>query len=341
MRQLTQLGLLVHAITVQTGYCFFFPSFGPPSLESYNVDENAVSVSGLSSGASMAVQFHAAFSSRVMGLGVMAGVPYGCAGLTGMTIPLCTLSPSLINTQVLISGTESAAVIGAIDNTNNTANDKIFIYNGLSDSVVNSDVGQKLVEFYQHFTSNQGNIMTKLDLDAEHGVPTLQYGGPCTSFNPQYLLNCNYWTAYHMLNHIYGGQLQEPTASTTQSGQFLQFDQSDMFHLSTPGMYSMDTIGYIYVPSGCADKTTECKLHIAFHGCQQGRYFIGNTFARHAGYNEVGELNNILILYPQVISSLTNPLGCWDWWGYTGIYYRTQYGFQMTAVRRMMEAVIG
>ena len=38
-----------------------------------------------------------------------------------------------------------------------------------------------------------------------------------------------------------------------------------------------------------------------------------------SGYNEVGELNNIVILYPQTIRSLTipyNPNACFDWWGY-------------------------
>ena len=46
---------------------------------------------------------------------------------------------------------------------------------------------------------------------------------------------------------------------------------------------------------------------------------IGDVFARNAGYNQVGELNNIIILYPQAIAAtgLGNPLGCWDWWEYT------------------------
>ena len=97
----------------------------------------------------------------------------------------------------------------------------------------------------------------------------------------------------------------------------------------------MDSIGYLYVPKACADNncknvliTSEikiqlilkfiikvCKLHIALHGCGQGRHRIGNEYARYAGYNEVADLNNIIILYPQADSSLlSNPNGCWDWW---------------------------
>ena len=51
------------------------------------------------------------------------------------------------------------------------------------------------------------------------------------------------------------------------------------------------------------------------------RIYIDDEYVQHAGYNEVGELNNIIILYPQVILIATNPGGCWDWFGYTGYYY--------------------
>jgi hypothetical protein len=43
------------------------------------------------------------------------------------------------------------------------------------------------------------------------------------------------------------------------------------------------------------------------------REFIGRTFVEHAGYNPVAEVNNIIILYPQISRSLVNPQGCYDW----------------------------
>jgi poly(3-hydroxybutyrate) depolymerase len=50
---------------------------------------------------------------------------------------------------------------------------------------------------------------------------------------------------------------------------------------------------------------------------------INDEFARNSGYNEVGEANNIIILYPQATVSYVpnNPNGCWDWWGYTNNKY--------------------
>lgn len=44
------------------------------------------------------------------------------------------------------------------------------------------------------------------------------------------------------------------------------------------------------------------------------RQIIGTTFAEHAGYNQVAEVNNIIILYPQTHSSTLNPNGCFDWY---------------------------
>ena len=39
----------------------------------YDVDKNQISVSGLSSGAYFAVQFHVSFSKTIMGAGIVAG----------------------------------------------------------------------------------------------------------------------------------------------------------------------------------------------------------------------------------------------------------------------------
>jgi len=57
---------------------------------------------------------------------------------------------------------------------------------------------------------------------------------------------------------------------------------------------------------------------ISLHAC---RYLLKDKFARYTGYNEAGELNNIIIIYPQAVAVIDNPMGCWDWWGYTVKYY--------------------
>ena len=89
-------------------------------------------------------------------------------------------------------------------------------------------------------------------------------------------------------------------------------------------MYSMDLCEMsksIRVPPDKLQRPL-CNVSLQmkdFTGCC--RYRLGDEFARNAGYNQVGELNNIIMLYPQAISTGVNPMGCWDWWGYTVSFY--------------------
>jgi poly(3-hydroxybutyrate) depolymerase len=99
----------------------------------------------------------------------------------------------------------------------------------------------------------------------------------------------------------------------------------------------------LYVPSSCADGEA-CGVHVVLHGCQQSVEFVGDTFSAGAGYNEWAESNNLLVLYPQVASSKIaplNPLGCWDWWGYTGDDYATKTGSQVAVIMATLESLSG
>ncbi|KAK3577426.1 hypothetical protein CHS0354_032275 [Potamilus streckersoni] len=268
--------------------------------------------------------------------------PFACSGGIAATALLCMQTPSIVSPTALEAIVTSGANVGNVDATSNLLHDKVYIFDGQFDSVVNPGIGPKIQQFYGHFISDTGHIKTVFDIQAEHGQPTDNFGGPCNKLShTDFMLNCNYSAAFDLLNFIYGGHLKRPNAHTSPAGKLLKFNQEVFFYVSTPSMYSMDDIGFIYVPSRCLDKSRSCKLHIAFHGCLMGQRYIGENYVSHAGYNEVGELNNIIILYPQVIKSLTNPQGCWDWWGYTGILFATKSGFQITAVERMLSKVLG
>jgi poly(3-hydroxybutyrate) depolymerase len=90
-------------------------------------------------------------------------------------------------------------------------------------------------------------------------------------------------------------------------------------------------------------------VHVALHGCRQGLEAIGERFVREAGYNRWADANRIVVLYPQAIARngpgfarwrwtyVTNPRGCWDWWGYTGPLYHTQAGPQVRAIKAMVD----
>src|SRR5690348_12922961 len=79
-------------------------------LSGYNVDASQASVSGLSSGGYMAVQFEVAFSSLVRGAGIIAGGPYYCAhgdpitatSVCSCTAFFCNTRPRAIGVKTLV-----------------------------------------------------------------------------------------------------------------------------------------------------------------------------------------------------------------------------------------------
>jgi hypothetical protein len=72
-----------------------------------------LSVSGLSSGAFAAVQYHVAFSGDLLGVGVIAGGPYWCAmGTLAYATTACMTQPELIDLTLLWGATTVAANLG-------------------------------------------------------------------------------------------------------------------------------------------------------------------------------------------------------------------------------------
>jgi len=49
--------------------------------------------------------------------------------------------------------------------------------------------------------------------------------------------------------------------------------------------------------------------------------FTSENHILQSGYLELGELNRVIMLFPQVLSSEKNGIGCWDSFGYSGTFY--------------------
>src|SRR3954471_7708961 len=84
-------------------------------LGSYPVDPAKVSISGISSGAFMANQFHIAHSDLIMGAGIVAGGLYGCAvqsvdgnghpsSLISIAVGPCMTAPGLLGSAGIYVG---------------------------------------------------------------------------------------------------------------------------------------------------------------------------------------------------------------------------------------------
>ncbi|CAH1779149.1 unnamed protein product [Owenia fusiformis] len=307
-------------------------------LGEYNVDSNAISVSGISAGGAMAQQMHVAFSSSIMGMASFAGIPYFCAEGQIMNTLLCMNTPEYIKVADLISETKRAEGAGQINQVSNMKNDRVFLFHGSKDGTVAPAASKKSKEYY---TKYGANILTEFTLPAGHGMPTSNYGIPCGDSGDAYINNCKYDGAGVALQHIYGNLNPKGNGA---SGTFQEFDQGEF--VNSVGR-SFAKRGFMYVPSSCASKVTPCRLHFAFHGCLQSRSDVQARYARNAGYNEWAETNNIIVVYPQAQPNMLvgNPNGCWDWWGYDdpsvfdpSVYHLTS-GPQMVAVKAMIDRI--
>jgi poly(3-hydroxybutyrate) depolymerase len=321
------------------------PGIAAPSLLTYNVSKTQTSVSGISSGAYMAVQFGTAWSSIIKGVGAIAGGPFGCSeGSGSAALSTCMVGMPAVDLRTLIGRTDSWSSGGAIDKASNLATQKIYLFNGYNDSVVARSVGNALNEFYLHYQpTSKGNIFYQTAIGAGHSQVTLAFGGKCSENGGVYINRCDYDQAGVILQHIYG--VLQPRNSGALTGQLLTFGQGDFTTPKQPVDDSMDDTGFVYVPSSCATNEP-CRLHIALHGCLQSSSNIGQDFVRHAGYNEWADTNHIIVLYPQTRPlGLTNPQACWDWWGYLDKdptvtpTYLLKSGQQIQAIKAMVDRV--
>jgi hypothetical protein len=330
------------------------PGEAAQPLPGYNADPAETSVSGVSSGAYMAVQFHVAHSARVRGVGAIAGGPYYCAQNRSSQAIFNCMKPDPVTplpaVAQLVSATEALARSGAIDDPGHLRTAKVWLFSGLKDELVHSAVVGALKEYYRAYV-NENNITYKNDLEAGHAMITENYGNPaCSATKSPYINDCDYDGAGALLASLYGSGAPLNPPSTRLTGTFIEFDQKEFLPRGNAYAHSLSDSGFAYIPKVC--ESTACRVHIALHGCQQNAGQVGDAFYRNAGYNPWADTNGIIVLYPQTIpryglswqgwsfwtmNNVQNPLACWDWWGYDGSDYHTKNGVQIKALKGMLD----
>lgn len=329
------------------------------------------SVSGISSGAYMAGQFQLAHGDVVVGAGIIAGGPYGCAesifaGLmpgpgsaminATKAINGCMLNAMKLwnvpNPPALADRAHRLAQSQAIAPIDQTISDRVYLFSGKSDRTVAPPIVAAAATFYNLLGMPQNQIKFVTDINAGHAFVTENQGAECTVTAKPYVVDCDYDQAGELLSFIYG-QLNPPSAKP--DGSFIVFDQRS-FTSDLP-THGMDDAGVVYVPQSCRDGgngatamsspntpspgQTGCRVHIAFHGCGQNRALAGDAFVHQTGFTRWADNNRLIVLFPQAAASALNPQGCWDWWGYTGRDYLTRKAPQIIAVRRMLGRLAG
>jgi poly(3-hydroxybutyrate) depolymerase len=332
----------------------------PVGLRGYNAAIGESSISGISSGAFMAVQFGTAWSSVIKGVGVVAGGPYWCAKadaldvITGYWAPVwratgaCMKGPaSDLDIKEFTDKADAKAAAGEIDPLSHVGRQKVYLFHGYNDTIVDKAATDAAADFYRHYLgpANRGNLFYQTTLGAGHSFVVTKEGAPglndCKGNIEPYIDQCGYDQAGIVLQHIYG-RLNRPNRAQL-TGTVKSFDQSVYTKPHLPDALSMGDTGYVFVPEDC-ERGAACRVHVALHGCKQDVGDIGRRFVDEAGFNAWADVNYLIILYPQTKTSPFapgNPQACWDWWSYVDHEdsYVTKSGAQIKAIKAMLDAL--
>ncbi|MEK8105842.1 PHB depolymerase family esterase [Micromonospora sp. M12] len=124
-------------------------------------------------------------------------------------------------------------------------------------------------------------------------------------------------------------------------GTLVRFSQNTFAVNGWANGLSMGANGFAYVPSACGAGQS-CRLLVALHGCAQSSGAVGTAFVDRANLNQYADTNNLIVLYPQAGTSLNNPNGCWDWWGYLGATnFPIKGGAQVETIMNMVRRLDG
>jgi poly(3-hydroxybutyrate) depolymerase len=305
-------------------------------LPALGADAGNVTVSGLSSGGFMAVQFHVAYSASVRGAGVLAGGPYYCARDRGLLAVSACMSPTALfptpPLERLLREVDAQAAAQHIDAPAHLAASRVWLFSGGKDETVKTRVVDLTHDFYRTWLPAPAVLYERVPA-AGHALlnPDARAAGECSGSNSPYINQCGDFDAPgRLLTHLLGALA--PKAAST-GGERLIFDQGEF--VAGGKTASMDEKAYVYIPRRC--RAGGCGVHVVFHGCKQQAEVVGETFVRETGYDRWAESNRLIVLYPQTLSNTSNPGGCWDWWGHTGRGYHLRSAPQMRAVKAMID----
>lgn len=298
--------------------------------------QKTITVSGVSSGGYMSNQFHVAHSDMVSGVGIISAGPYFCSQGNLMTaMGQCLADGSALAGKDLKAALAHSESKQSIAPLSHLQQDKVWLLHGTLDKRVGRAVNDALYEQYQAVVA-PNSIKYVSDKPFNHHLPTLTFGVKCDEAASPFIAACDYDAAGEMLSWITAPK-DTANASTQTEGGFYTLAQKSEIDGTATGLAEE---AWLYVPKQCA-KGGFCQLHISFHGCQQNTASIGLNYVKKGGFNAWADKLDLVVLYPQIASgNALNPLACWDWWGYTGSEFHTQFGPQIKATKQLANSLM-
>ena len=289
---------------------------------------NDVSLSGVSAGAAMAVQYAVAHSASIVGVGAVAAPGWGCAeGRIAQAINDCMCGRHAVDSKVATARALAGSKEGDIDplpSGKPRALKRSYVFHSAGDATVVAQPARAGIDFLASFTGaapvvDSGNPGDGSN-QAGHGIISPDGSDSCSGAASTYVRRCGAEdNAGKLFLALYGqGAAYDAggRVNAIPAADVWQFDQQPMidavkqdagtiaadsllfFMFPTKSLrrqnLDMASTGYLYVPPNCRRAGSQCAVHIALHGCKQD----AKNFATTAGYNNWAEHYKVIVVYP-------------------------------------------
>ncbi|HEX8602788.1 MAG TPA: PHB depolymerase family esterase [Pseudoduganella sp.] len=291
-------------------------------------DPGEVSISGVSAGAAMALQYAVAHSASITGVGAIAGPPWGCAeGRLAQSINSCMCGRQAIAPKAVAA--RELARRGGIDPLvagKPRALKRAYVFQSAADHTVVKQAGMASIDFLTDFIGaapvvDFGDAATGSNA-AQHGIVSPEGPDKCGIERDTdiYIRQCGaednagkLLLALHAPGKRYDARLRQAGIPASEIWEFSQQPMIDAVRSSraliaadrpigpdfvSPRRASLDMAdkGYLYVPPACRQPGSHCGVHVALHGCRQD----ARQFATLSGYNNWAGHYRIVVVYPAI-----------------------------------------
>lgn len=331
----TQAALAALALTVALGLGALGMAPSPAQAATHLPaigDPHQVSVSGISSGAAMAVQYAVAHSGSVTGVGAIAGPGWGCAqGRISQAVNTCMCVRDA--PPATLRQARQFAAAGTIDHLMSGKPQRLsqaFVFHSPDDATVKAAAGEAGITFLKDFigqppTVDRGNASDGSDR-AGHGILSPDGSDSCEAgvHDSTYVRHCGSKdNARDLLRALYPNvpfddsqrvdDIPDSELQPVDQTPFIDEVTAASPYIAPDALWlyfwpyrsdrrdrlDMAATGYLYVPPVCRAAGTRCGVHIALHGCKQDV----KDFARTTGYKHWAQLYHLIIVYPAVQQS--------------------------------------
>lgn len=168
----------------------------------------------------------------------------------------------------------------------NIQNQKILLYQGQLDQVVNPKMLTKNVEFYKSQNVSDENIKIIDNPNGAHTFPTDDKKlNPCDAQGPPYVSSCDLNLAGEILKQALGTpELARNTDDDITLLHIVNQKTSD----TTPE--SIGNYGYLGASPFCLENPSLCQIHVALHGCEMSDAFDQKLDDKFSEYIKLGFL---------------------------------------------------